>query len=344
MNEEWRYKVTHFESLNGVRPTLPEYAKRVAHVKAIVVKHPNFNEVFSELEEIHALSKESVITDQLCILGPTGAGKTTLVDEYVANFPRQVQKERTVIPVLNVKVPPRARFPKVLASKILRTMGDPLFDSGTEENMTHRIQNFVKACRIEIIILDEFQHLIDRDTDHVLATASDWLKTFIEEINIPVVLCELPESERIFKHNEQLDGRYPNRAFLHPFSFSTTEEKLAFRKFLKAIDHELPFSKLSNLADPDVAGKLYYFSFGVPRYVMDLLKQATKFALKKGQDHVCEVDLGDAFQKITRSIRPFAINPFANKNFNLDEEIEKERLQQESLFKQNHDRRRKQKK
>lgn len=325
----------HFESLDGKPADFSDYAIRVSHIKSIVVKHPGFVEAFEELKEIHELSKESIITDQLCILGPTGAGKTTVVEKYVSNFPRKVLKERTVIPVLHVKVPPRARSPKVLASKILRTMGDPLFDSGTEENMTQRIQNFVEKCGIEMIILDEFQHLIDRDTDHVLATASDWLKTFIEEINIPVVLCGLPDSERVFEHNEQLDGRYPNRIYLSPFGFNNREEQKDFRKFLMAIDKDLPFSKFSNLADPVIAAKIFYFSFGVPRYVMDLLKQATKFSLKRGQDQITERELKNAFSKITRSVRPFAVNPFENDKFDLVYEIEKERKQKEALFQKN---------
>lgn len=317
-----------FEALHGQRPSFEDYSKRVAHIKSIIVKHPRFKDVFGELEEIHNLSKEMLITDQLCILGPTGAGKTTLVEDYVFNFQRKIEEERTVIPVLHVKVPPRARSPKVLASKILRVMGDPLFDNGTEENMTHRIQNFVQKCGIEMIILDEFQHLIDRDTDHVLANASDWLKTFIEEINIPVVLCGLPESERIFEHNEQLDGRYTNRLYLAPFGYNTKYEQLEFRRFLVSIDNQLPFPNKSNLADPHIAGKIYYFSFGLPRYVMDLLKQATKYALKDGQDILTETNLRDAFYRIKRSTRPYAINPFEMKHFKLEEELSIEKKRQ----------------
>ncbi|WP_410511759.1 TniB family NTP-binding protein [Paenibacillus sp. BR2-3] len=321
-----------FEPLNGKRVSVSEYNLRIAHVESILVMHPKFSEVLLELEEIHELSKDSLITEQLCIIGPTGAGKSTLVELYVSNYPRKEETERTVIPVLLLKVPPRARSPKVLASKILRIMGDPLFDKGTEENMTNRIQHFVKACDIQMIILDEFHHLIDRDTDHVLATASDWLKTFIDEVNIPVVLCGLPVSERIFEHNEQLDGRYPNRVVLPPFSFSSKEQIIEFRKFLVSIDKLLPFSNLSHISDPEIAAKIYYFSSGIPRYIMRLLKQATKYALKKGDDQISEIDLRDAFDRITRSTRPYAINPFEQNRFDLMEEIEKEQKLQANLF------------
>lgn len=312
----------------GQQSDFIEYSKNLAQAKSIIVKHPRFKEIYGELEEVHYLSKKMLITEQLCILGPTGAGKTTLVEEYVSNFQRKNEEERTIIPVLHVKVPPRARSPKVLASKILRIMGDPLFDNGTEENMTHRIQNFVRKCGIEMIILDEFQHLIDRDTNHVLATASDWLKTFIEEINIPVVLCGLPESERIFEHNEQLDSRYTNRLYLNPFRYDTKEEKIAFRRFLVTIDEKLPFQNKANLSDPHIASKIFYFSFGLPRYIMDLLRQATKIALNRGHNNLTELDLRDAFERIKRSSRPYAINPFEVQHFDLDKELLSEKKRQ----------------
>jgi hypothetical protein len=327
-----RKKGSQFDTLFGRPAVSSEYYKRIAHVDGILVKHKRFIDTYDELSEVFFLSKECYTPEQLCILGPTGAGKTYLVEEFVDQHPRVNLDDRTVIPVLYVKVPPNAKSPKALASKILRNMGDPFFDSGTEGNMTQRIHNFVRECKIEMIILDEFQHLINRDTDHVLKTASEWLKTFIEEINIPVVLCGLPDSQRIFKHNEQLDSRYTNRIEYKPFCFATQDDQKEFRTFLKAIDQALPFANWSHLADPDTAAKIYYFSFGLPRYVMRLLKAASKLALKKGYDSIEMDQLRDGFNKITRSVRPYAINPFEIESFDLNLVIENEEAKSGRLF------------
>ncbi|WP_068773769.1 TniB family NTP-binding protein [Paenibacillus sp. FJAT-26967] len=326
-------RMEQFPSLHGNPATFQEYARRIEHVKKIIVKHPKFNEAMRQLEEVHELSKESVLAESLYIGGRTGVGKTTLLEQYLERYPRKMMKTYTHVPILYVKVPPRAKSPKALASKILRQLGDLLFDSGSEENMTERIQTFVQKCHIEMIILDEFQHLIDRDTQHVLALASDWLKTLAEEIRIPVVLCGLPESQRIFEHNEQLDGRYANRILFEPFHFGSREEQLEFRKFLKYMDDQLPFCESSNLGDPQTAAKIYYFSHGVPRYIKDMLREATKIALRKGEDCLTERALRDAYHRITRSVRPFAINPFEQSNFDLREVMEVEQKMEEAFLK-----------
>ncbi|CAM4518912.1 TniB family NTP-binding protein [Paenibacillus typhae] len=321
-----------FEPLNGKRISEKEFNLRYAHIESLRVVHPKFSEIKSEVTKIHNLSKANVKAEQLCIIGQTGAGKSSIIELYASKYPHVEEEERTHIPVLLVSVPPRAKSPRVLASKILREMKDQFFDSGSEEHMTHRICNYVDKCDIKMIFLDEFHHLIDRDTDYVLASASDWLKTFIDKVKIPVVLVGLPESERIFSYNEQLDGRYPNRMVLPPFSYSSKKDIIEFRRFLVSIDDKLPLSELSNLSDPELAAKIFYFSFGVPRYVMNLLKSATEISLNKGKDLITEIELRDAFNRITRSTRPYAINPFENTKFHLMDEIEKEKKIHEQLF------------
>lgn len=339
-------KTSIFESLNGKALSYreQEYTKRVEHVKKLIVTHPQYQEVYEELEEIHISSKGSVQASQLNICGRTGAGKTTIVRKYVEQFPRKQTKTGTIIPILYVKVPPRLKTPKALASKILGEMGDLFANSGTDEELGRRIVQFVRDCQTEMIILDEFQHLIDRDTQNVLATASDWLKLLTEELNIPVILCGLPESEAIFEYNEQIDGRYPRRIILEPFGFEDQSQQKKFRLFLKKLDEELPFSQYSNLSDPVLASKIHYVSEGVPRYIKDLLIEATKLSLKQGLDYINENSLHDAFHRLTRSNQRYAINPFGENRFNYFEEIEARRRQIEDFIQENSQSQKKQKK
>jgi Cdc6-like AAA superfamily ATPase len=317
--------MSSFSSLQGKCLTYrdPEYKRRVEHVKKIVVKHPQYKEVYEELEEVHFTSRGSIMATNLNISGPTGAGKTTIADDYAKQYPRELVGPKTIIPVLYLKVPPRLRTPKALASKILAAMGDLFANSGTDEEMGRRIVQFVHDCQTEMIILDEFQHLIDRDTHNVLATASDWLKLLTEELNIPVVLCGLPESNQIFEYNEQIDGRYPRRIILNPFGFEDKEQQKKYRTFLKSLDEELPFAKPSNLSDPIIASKIHYVTEGVPRYIKDLLIEATKLSLKRGLDAIDEDALHDAFHRLTRSNQRYIDNPFNSPDFNYFSALEK---------------------
>ncbi|MCZ8513397.1 TniB family NTP-binding protein [Paenibacillus filicis] len=309
------------ERLNGNAPDQKELKRRVEQVKKIIVHHPKYENLLEEMEMILDLSEDSVSPDGLFIFGPTGAGKSTVTKEFTARYPREIKvtddREYTHIPVLRVIVPPKAT-PRMLASKILEDMGDPFSHKGSETELTSRIHYYVKELGIKVIIFDEFQHLIDADTEYVLATASNWVKTFTEEISIAVILCGMPESVKIFISNPQLDRRFCNKVALEVFAYGTVDEVLTFRVFLQKVDKLLPFADLANLADPRMADKLYFISNGIPFYVMKLLEYATYIAVKAGADSITESHLARALLKIKQVARPFVTNPFSDPNFDLE--------------------------
>lgn len=323
--EEIKAKMSKkFTHLNGNPGSIEERKKRKEHVKGIIVKHPNYEKILEEITETHLFSEGSEQPECLFLFGETGVGKTTLLKEYRDKYQRYVVDGYTKIPVLYVKVPVKAT-PKSLASKVLLELGDPNYDRGTETNMSDRLHLFIHKCDIQMIIFDEFQHLIDSDTEKVLRLAADWVKSFTEDVKIPVILCGMPESEKIFSFNNgQLDRRYCKREEMNNFKFNTKEEQIKFRAFLNNIDEQLPFQERANIAGVKLAEKLFYASMGNPFYLMKTLQEATVIAVKHGKDLIQEEELYLAFDKITISKRPFVINPFNDQSFNLWDAMDKE--------------------
>lgn len=325
-----------FLELNGVKPSRQELKRRVEHVKKIIVHHPIYEQVLEELEMRFDLGDDSVAPDCLYLYGPTGAGKSTVTSEFTSRYPREevvtATREFTRVPVLHVKVPPKAT-PRSLASKVLFDLGDPNHFRGTESELTSRVHHLIRKCEVKMIILDEFQHLIDSDTLHVLVTASNWVKTFTEEIKIPVVLCGMPESMRIFVNNPQLDRRFTNKVELPPFRYGSAAEVTTFRKFLRELEKQLPFAHPSNITDTAIADRIYYTSLGIPFYVMQLLVEATTYAVNAGSDSIEMKHLNQAFKKIKQTARPFTMNPFEVDDFELATELKKER-EKEDRYKQ----------
>lgn len=313
-----------FQSLNGIPGDIYELKRRKEHVKRIVVEHPKYKSLLDKLNEIFILSEGSEQPDSVFLSGETGVGKTTLLKMFYDQYPRENEEGYTKIPVLYTKVPVGAT-PKSLASQILLHLGDPNHDRGTEPNQTARLLQFIEKCNVQMVIIDEFQHLIDRDSRHVLNKASEWVKSFTEDVKIPVVLCGMPESSKIFKINEQLGRRYCEQEKLESFKYVTKDDQILFRAFLNVIDKQLPFPNISKLSSPKTSGKIYYATNGVPAYVMKLLEKATVLAVKHGMDSISEEDLRLGFKSLTFSKRPNVLNPF-NTSFNLLEAIEKEKL------------------
>lgn len=314
-----------FKRLNGIPASIDDVKKRREHVKKIVINHPKYIEILNEIEEIHYFSKGSVKPDSLFLSGEAGVGKSTLLEEYTDRFPREVVDNSTVLPILYTSVPVGAT-PKSVASQLLYSLGDPAYEKGTEISMTSRLLHFVKRCKVEMIIIDEIQHLLDRDTKHVLNKASDWVKSFCDNAGVPIILCGYPESKKIFKFNPQLDRRFLTKVSFDRFHYSTKEEQVEFRAFLKNIDDRLPFVEKSKLAKKQLAEKLYYASNGIPSHINKILYEATALAAKSGNDSIDENHLYEAFLKIDISTRPFVSNPFTLEKFNITQAYEIEEI------------------
>ncbi|MCH1627416.1 TniB family NTP-binding protein [Ferdinandcohnia quinoae] len=305
-----------YDKLNGFPASMEEVRSRREKVKTLVVPHPRYSFIMSKIEEMHFYSKGSVQPESIFLSGETGVGKTTLLEEYRNRYPRSIIDGYTIVPVLYNKVPVGAT-PKSVAASLLRSLGDPAYDKGTENSQTARLLYFIKVCKVEMIIIDEFQHLIDRETKHVLNKASDWVKSFCDEAGVPVILCGMPESQKIFAHNAQLDRRFAEKIDMNRFCYTTREEQIEFRGFLKSIDEELPFYHKSFLADKKLSDRMFYATNGVPYYVNKILLEATTIAAKSGNDSLDENHLHEAFNMLKISNRPLVTNPFANEDFDI---------------------------
>lgn len=317
-----------FERLNGTPASQEDVRNRRDYVKKIVIKHPGYNKSLSLLEEVHFNSKCSLSPDSLFLSGEAGVGKSTVLKEYANRFPRSIVENSTVVPILYTTVPVGAT-PKSLASKVLNSLGDPAYDKGTEISQTSRLLHFIIKCKVEMIIIDEFQHLLDRDTKHVLNKASEWLKSFCDDAGVPIILCGFPESKRIFVHNSQLDRRFLSKRKMDPFRYYTKDEQIEFRAFMKNMDQRLPFVDRSSLASKQLSDKMYYATKGIPSHVNKILVEATGLAAKSGNDSIDENHLYEAFNLIDIASRPFVTNPFTVKNFNIVEAFELEKLKDE---------------
>ncbi|WP_019156811.1 TniB family NTP-binding protein [Robertmurraya massiliosenegalensis] len=318
-----------FKPLKGKIPTLKEIKRRKEHVKSIIIPYPRYKSLIDKIEEHHQLSFGSVQPDGLYLYGETGLGKSTILKEYKNKYPSKRIGGSTKLPVLYLTVPVGAT-PKSVASKILLEMGDPNYDRGTENNMTARILSFVEKCEVEMIIIDEFQHLIDSESKKVLNKASNWVKNLTNDVNIPILVCGMPESSKVFEINEQLDRRFCEKQSLQPFSYQSREDQIEFRAFLNGIDKQLPFPEQSFLADPILSQKIFYATKGNPFYIKKLLEESTVSALKNGCDSITEDDLFISFKSISLSTRKFVINPFNQENFNLIDAFENEIRMKES--------------
>lgn len=299
--------------MSGPNPTPARGAAtrvdRIALVERIVLDFPRLERLRQSIAYCHRHSGVAAEPECLLITGPTGAGKTTLCRVYERAHPRSIGSHGATVPVLVASIPVPATA-KSLATRLLEALGDPLADRGTTVAQTLRLIRLLRDCEVQLVILDEFQHFIDRDSNHVLLTVANWLKDVLNETNVPMVLMGMPYSDVILRANAQLERRFGMREQMSPFGWTTSEEQTEFRTLLHVLDRALPFDRPSNLSDTEATYRIYCATGGVMGYVMKLVRRAALLAIERELEGVDRELLAEAYDERFAKACPDLPHPF----------------------------------
>lgn len=285
--------------------------ERICLAEQIYISYPRLSQLQDKIAYSHQHSKCAAEPECLFIQGVTGTGKSTLYRRYEQQFPRQEKEDAIIVPVLSATIPVPATV-KSLATRLLFNLGDPAAEMGTTYNKTLRLERLMKSCGVELIILDEFQHFIDRDSHRVLQTISDWLKNLLSDTAIPMVLIGLPGADVVLEANQQLNRRFSVRENLAPFGWQTPQQQEELRKFLYLLETKLPLKGSSNLADMSMAWRFYYASFGVIAHIMKIVRRATIKALEQSLECLSLELLAQAYNEVMGAVIAYTTNPFSS--------------------------------
>jgi hypothetical protein len=166
-----------------------------------------------------------------------------------------------------------------------------------------------------MIILDEFQHFIDRESQKVLKTISDWLKVLVNRTKLPIILIGMPKSETVLDAagNEQLKRRFSARATLEPFSWGADKEQqeemsIFLAQLDEALDLFLP--EQSHLAGEEIACLIHIATGGIVDKIMKLIRGAARLALSRGIKSLDLDLLAEAYEEHLANNKPECANPF----------------------------------
>lgn len=289
-------------------------------LESIFIEYPRIAKILNDVGRCHldGITTRSVDREPQCMLiaGGTNAGKTELHKFYQQAFTREITEHGTIVPILPVVLPYPAK-PKDVAMELLKKLGDPNAARGSTAQLGSRVADYIRKCKVQLIILDEFHHFIDRYTHKVLLDASEWLKRLIKETLVPVIALGKPISTEVLDYDEQIRRLFCRRAKLVPFDWDYLEEpsNKDFRRFLLSVDMQLPLGERSDLSSEAMALRIHYASDGVVGYVMTMVREAFDLARADGQEKIEMRHLSRAFTDRIQSSKPKKQNPFLPSTF-----------------------------
>ncbi len=295
--------------LTGLMALSPR--ERIAYVETIRIWYPRMTCIFEAITSSHDLNAYSAEPQCLMVVGPTGVGKSTLLNSYAARYPRQIVAETTQIPVLKVTVPAKATI-RNFATKLLTAVGDPLADRGTVGSLELRLLGFLRDCGVALLMVDDLQHFVDRDSERVLHDVSNWLKNLIKETHMTCVIAGLPEAERVLCANAQLGRLFGDPHLLQPFTWDAQQPDTIqeFRTFLQTLEGLLPLPEPSHLAGMETAWRCFVASSGCMAHLMSLIRRAAQYAIQR-EYRMLDLDLlAEAFDHRLAGKRRGISNPF----------------------------------
>lgn len=289
--------------------------EKMEAVATLRINYPRFNRALKLIEKCHMSTKYS--TEPLCMLitAPSGTGKSTLFDYYVSLHDKLIYQESSTKRVILWDEIPSPTSISTVTEALLSKLGDPFPTRGTVGNKNHRLVNLIKDCKIELILLDEFQHFVHTENKKINFEVADWFKSLVNKTRVPVILFGLEESKLVLNANEQLNSRFKVKYHLYPFNFNEDRNVQEFRRLLDEISSQLPFDNQPTLAQNNMPDKLMYSSNGLMRPLMSIIREAASIAIHKEKPYVDEYCLSDAFELFARYGKE--VNPFLDDEFEI---------------------------
>jgi hypothetical protein len=307
---------------------LPQSA-RLRWVEQMRVFYPLWKEISEEIQRCHQMKAIAAEPQCMLLVGPSGAGKSTLVGSYAQRYSAIMTDKVIQRPVVMATIPSPANIGN-LETALLGALGDPAAAKGSIGAREYRLIKFFREemCNVELLILDELQHFVDRDNQKILLSASNWLKTFVKETKVSCVLVGLQgEAEDVVDANPQLARLFGDPYVLAPFEWDETRPEGTsdkFRLFLAELEKLLPLKEPSHLTDYETALRCFAACDGIISYLMALIRRATYLALEKECEHLDLDFFAKAFTQRLAGERRGIPNPFIGGLPNL-EEIKKNR-------------------
>ncbi|MGY3341523.1 MULTISPECIES: TniB family NTP-binding protein [unclassified Bradyrhizobium] len=284
--------------------SVDEIAVRLEQFETSFFNHDTFARATESIKLLHKRWKLAANrkTEAHCLmlLGKSGAGKTTVLRRYAAQFPDEEREHGDIRPIVFVEAP-KGATPRQLAAAILRAL-EPEYSppaSWNTDDILWKIRFVCEDMQVQVLIIDEAHHIVDHRKEAGLEDAAEFVKSLLNQLRAQLVLSGLPHLATKMPKTDKLDQlrrRREHTEHLKPYNWSTQEGRRNFRSILILFERALGLPEPSNLIELNTAARIYCATQGEIGFVAKQLRKSLKFALQRNLPRIDLDLLGEAFE------------------------------------------------
>ncbi|MGK0271236.1 MAG: chromosomal replication initiation ATPase DnaA [Cocleimonas sp.] len=291
--------------------------KEINEYLAEPIYHPTFTKAY---KHIHKAFDSFGRRPACCyITGDSGVGKSTLgkviYNEIIANT--EPDPNANIISVVMVTLKD-STLPDEVRKDILDKLG---VDSSGYSGRKLRVllEKQLKACGVQLIIFDEFQHLVRKYDRDVNRNACNFIKNLIDTTGVPVVLLGTPKGKKLFELYDELRTRFICAGELELMSCESGSALEYFRVYLTDLMRRFPL-KTVNLSKGNnpyrvmlaTGGNLRALEFILSEVLATHRDSTKKISLEDYQTAYDYVRRKELVTKQGRIIKPFTTKTLTN--------------------------------
>ncbi len=210
----------------------------------------------------------------------SGMGKTTYLYWFVSHYIPQVESERNRVPIIMIDAP-EGNSPKPLFQRIIRACGANYLERDTEEMLLMKIALYLQKCGVEVIVIDEVEHIKNHSVRRRLLELSNMTH------HVPII-CSSCKPEEWIKGDPEIEGRWNDYFRIERYTGTRLQQLLVYINLLLPLpQNSFLSSRLKKQASAEGARKDEAIAFiqrvtrGKLGNIMLLIKEATRAAVEE---------------------------------------------------------------
>jgi hypothetical protein len=286
----------------------------------VTIPHAASTKVTERIELLAAAKDKREDPYCVALTGPAGAGKTFTLDALYEKNSSYETPEGTVHPWLKVTAPAVPTIKNLAAAIVTALDPGASCRTSTESQITDRITRLLEECQTDVIWIDDFQHLYDRQNEKFFFDASNWLKNLIEtkknnKTKRMLIVSGLDDAMKVINHNTQLRRRFRAKLALPCFSWSDKEQRKEFSACLFGfLEHLKSQFTLRHLDDAAFFFRCYCATGGLIGYLKRLFQEVvlSAYVCKKSAIGIEDFDLAyDLYLCSSQELQNIDYRPFS---------------------------------